>query len=170
MNVFATSPCPIESARALDDHHVRKMTVECGQLVSTALREMGITFEGQYRSTHKHHPCTVACVEDVEYLWWTLNHGRALAKEFTYRTGKSHKTGTVLLRAQAVMLSRLLDPEVTPRPARWPQAMPVVYQSDDPHESYRKYLAEKYFSWSLRDRKQDHPKWTKRQPPDWLLL
>lgn len=168
MNVFATSPCPIESARALDDHHVRKMTVECGQLVSTALREMGISFSGQYRSTHKHHPCTVACVEDVSYLGWTLRHGLALGLEFEHRTGKCHTTSTILLEA-AFAFPECVQPDM-PEPTRWPQAMPVVYQSDDPHESYRKYLAEKYFSWSLRDRKQDHPKWTKRRPPDWLLL
>jgi malate/lactate dehydrogenase len=37
MNIFATSPCPIQSAKALDDKRIVKMCSESLQLLVTAL-------------------------------------------------------------------------------------------------------------------------------------
>ena len=38
MNIFATSPCPVESARFLDDKRVNKMILESAQMMATHYR------------------------------------------------------------------------------------------------------------------------------------
>lgn len=94
MNIFITSECPIESAAYLDDKRVVKMVLETAQLLSTAVRSLGI--EVGYASTHANHPCAKWARESRQNYEWTWHHGLALATEYAARYGKLHKSGMLL--------------------------------------------------------------------------
>lgn len=88
MNIFATSDCPVKSARFLDDKRVVKMALESAQLLSTAMTLTGGT--GPYRVTHQNHPCSLwARSSRVRYLW-LLDHFVALCDEYEARYNKLH--------------------------------------------------------------------------------
>lgn len=88
MNIFASSPCPLASAKYLDDKRVVKMVLESAQLLSTAMTLTGGA--GPYRVTHQNHPCSVwARSSRVRYLW-LLDHFVALCDEYEARYNKLH--------------------------------------------------------------------------------
>lgn len=94
MNIFFTSECPIECAKALDDKRVVKMCLETAQMLATAINERGGS--ATYKSTHKNHPSAVWVRESRENYHWTVNHFKALCIEYTNRYGKTHKCLTYL--------------------------------------------------------------------------
>jgi len=92
MNIFVTSPCPVESAKYLDDRRLNKMILESAQMLCTALWHYGI--QAPYKQTHKNHPCSVWTRTTRGNYKWLLNHLIALCDEFTKRRNKIHKTST----------------------------------------------------------------------------
>jgi hypothetical protein len=89
MNIFASSDCPIESARFLDNKRVIKMILESAQMLSTA-----IIFHGgiaPYKRTHVNHPCSIWTRQNRANYLWLYNHYYALCKVYTERYGKIHK-------------------------------------------------------------------------------
>jgi hypothetical protein len=148
LNVFASSPSPVESAQWLANAHVIKMVTESAQITSTALRLMGIEDDAIYRTTHKGHPCTRAAAEDPAYFWWVLEHGFALGDEYEARYGRVHASVEKLRRVQE------LTPFAKPDhgPSRFPLAMPEEHKGGDPHEAYRRYLRAKYAAWGQTNR------------------
>jgi len=182
MNIFATSPCPIESAQALCDKHVVKMIVESAQILSTALvTAWGFPSGGSirgvdlYRPTHAAHPCVVwahPCVVWVGKSWanmyWIARHGVALCTEYSARYStdkvfKRHKSLDLLLAILGFIESDVgvsADSVLTPMAL----AMPDHFKRDDPHMAYKLYLRAKYQTWA----DEGHPpRWTKREPPIW---
>lgn len=96
MNIFFTSNCPVECAQNLDDKRVVKMCLETAQMLSTALRENGVTDARLYKSTHRNHPsCKWVRETDLNYAW-TLTHLEALLEEYTKRYGKVHASSKLL--------------------------------------------------------------------------
>lgn len=156
MNVFAAHPDPAESAQALADRHVVKMVLETAQILSTVAHELGVDTEGLYRPTHRHHPCTVAVVQDPAYAAWVAAHGMALGAEYTRRFGKVHKSTAVVAEA-----ARRLQLGAVGTPTRFPLAMPDEYKVRCPHVSYRSYLKAKYATWG------DAARWTNATRPTW---
>lgn len=158
MNVFMVDQCPVEAARALCDKHVVKMVLESAQLISSALDALGVRFEGQYKTTHKNHPCSVACRADPKYLGWVFDHGIALAKEYTHRYGKTHKSALVIGNAWEEHRFSLDQPDWD----RVPQCMPERFKVKGfPTIAYRRYLAWKY----TKDWPVGSARWTNRPPP-----
>ncbi len=96
MNIFVTSVCPVESAKALDDKRVVKMCLETAQLLSTALREHGVEDERLYRPTHRNHPSNVWARQTRSNFVWLLVHFEALLAEYTDAYGREHKSGDLL--------------------------------------------------------------------------
>lgn len=92
MNIFCTSKCPIKSAQFLDDVRVNKMILETAQILSTVLREAGITDSRLYKSTHKQHPVVKWTGSTLGNFKWLVEHFRALSEEKLARTGKEHST------------------------------------------------------------------------------
>lgn len=99
MNVFVCDYDPIVAAKSLADKHVVKMVVETTQLLSTACHLQNISFEGQYKATHKHHPCLIALLEQPAFLQWTIAHGVALCHEYTERYQREHKSEQIMAYA-----------------------------------------------------------------------
>jgi hypothetical protein len=92
MNIFATSSCPIESAKFLDDKRKIKMLLESAQLLATAIRLHG--GPATYRPTHVNHPATIWTRQTRANYVWLLRHFAALCREYTRITGKIHKCST----------------------------------------------------------------------------
>ena len=96
MNIFVSSPCPIESAKFLDNVRVNKMTVETAQLLSSALRLCGYSGSDVYKITHINHPSNLWCRKTQGNYKWLLAHFKALCEEYTRRTGKVHASSKLL--------------------------------------------------------------------------
>lgn len=162
MNVFMVDSCPVKAAQALCDKHVVKMVLESAQVASTVLRERGDTSPLLYKPTHKNHPCTRAVAENEDYADWFINHGIALACEYTHRFGKTHKSQRVLDYA----VEHLSGSEYGLSLADVPQAMPVEHKVEgDPVRAYRSYLQWKYNNlWP-----KGSARWTARQQPRWSI-
>ena len=97
MNIFVTSPDPVECAQVLPDKHVVKMPLETCQMLSiVASASWGHGFghlpkkkTGTWYATAKgafrNHPCTIWAQDNYT---WLLEHGLALCAEYTHRYGK----------------------------------------------------------------------------------
>lgn len=145
MNIFAVDYDPVKAARMLCDKHVVKMVLETAQMLSTIN-------SGPYKPTHKNHPCTLWAGDRVTNYLWLVEHGLALADEYTVRYGKVHKS-------QAVIEGLSMPPALPDGTTPFALAMPDEYKCDDPVESYRNY----YMS------KAAFCTWKNTQPPDWFL-
>lgn len=172
MNIFVLDQNPERAARYHMDIHF-KMILESGQILSTAHRLVdGHLYTEKtalnrsikrwalpdsrervlYKATHVNHPCAVWARENDQNYLWLFSLFLALCNEYTYRTGKIHKTD----RELSDTLS--FPPYNIPKAAEktsFPQAMPDEYKDPDPVVAYRKYYQFKAdtlsrVSWSNR--------------------
>lgn len=94
MNIFILDSDPVKSAQMQCDKHVIKMVLESAQMLSTVSHYYGGI--APYKPTHAHHPCVV-WVRSTQPNWsWFVNHSKALAKEYTFRYGRIHKSEAVI--------------------------------------------------------------------------
>ncbi len=154
MNIFALDQDPVRAAQMQCDNHVVKMTLETGQILSTIQRAYGNTDAILYRSTHIHHPCVLWAGDSFENYGWLVRHFYALAGEYAHRYGRSHLTFEKLHRV-VTKTPDLKKRAMTP----FALAMPDVYKSDDPIDSYRRYY---------KGSKAHLLKYTKREKPSWM--
>lgn len=164
MNIFATSECPIQSAQDMTNVHVVKMIVESAQLLSTAHFILDGARVG-YKPTHQNHPSAVWCRETSANYAWLYRHFQALCNEFTFRTGKTHKSGE-LLEALAKPPLSIRSGEQTP----FALCMPEEFQRLGLFEqarAYQAYLNTKFQEWLSRD-KPIKVEWSNRAKPSWV--
>jgi hypothetical protein len=150
LNIFVLDQNPKIAATMMCDKHVVKMIVETAQMLCTVARSLG--HDGQYKSTHSRHPCTLWAGESSDNFSWLVNHGMALCQEYTRRYGKLHKTQTIIEWARD---NNVGPQNVGATPFRL--AMPDQYRQRDPVKSYRDYyIGEKarFAKWKL-----GAPKW-----------
>lgn len=152
MNIFATSGCPVESAKALDDKRVVKMVLESCQILNTTLIKLGSKGIG-YRPTHQNHPCVLWTEESYENYVWLWKHFEALLNEYTSRYGKLHKCDKHLadLYLQFVLT-------IFPSRAQTPFVNCTDFKHiTDVHEAYKECLRTKWKNdvrkptWHLQD-------------------
>lgn len=160
MNIFATNIDPIISAQNLDDKRVIKMVLESAQMLCTALHEHNASHLAKYKPTHKNHPSNIWCRESNLNYGWLLMHFKALAQEYTYRTGKNHKSFELfddLYKGSAYVPTGKLT-TIANCAAR--SDMGICYKHiPDVHEAYRLYLVDRWATDKLT------PKWTNRTRP-----
>lgn len=89
MNIFATSSCPYQSAKYLDDKRVVKMCLESAQILSTVMHLYGE--DAPYKPTHQNHPCVKWAAESRVNAQWLFRHFQALCLEYWRRYDKQHK-------------------------------------------------------------------------------
>ena len=162
MNIFATDPRPVVAAAHHCDVHLRKMIVETAQLLSAA----HVFCDGNqvaYKMTHQHHPCAVWLRESKSNYRWTFDLLVCLCVEYSYRFNKRHKTQDHLA-ALGNVPENIPEGDLTP----FAMAMPDEFRSNDPHKSYRRYLASKLQSWRERP-KPMRTSFTYREVPKHLL-
>lgn len=161
MNIFHTDNDPRISAINLDDKRVIKMTLESAQMLCTALHEHGAGHLAKYKPTHKNHPSNIWCRETSMNYGWLLMHFAALANEYTYRTGKVHKSYRELYPDLLLGIKFIPKGNLTPYAncaARLD--MDISYKHiPDTCEAYRQYLVERWVNDKLT------PKWTNRSRP-----
>jgi hypothetical protein len=163
MNLFILSLIQKEIAQFMMDKHVSKILLEAVQMLCSAKRILDpddIINDKLYKLAHKNHPVTIWCRTSRENYIWTLDLVDELHNEWRYRYGhpetKLHKS---------FLIAQILREHI---PTTFPQigltrfalAMPDVYKTDDPVESYRNYY--------MSEEKQKIASWKKkREMPDW---
>ena len=158
MDIFVLDRDPVVAAQMQCDRHVVKMVLESAQMLSTAVNLLG--GDARYKTAHVNHPCSVWARETAGNFLWLYDHGMALAKEYTERYGKRHKSEEVIqdcmYQWEAGWIWSGADPHlVTPHPL----CMPDEYKTDDVVQSYRAY----YLGDKVR-----FAQWNKTRPaPQW---
>ena len=181
MNIFAVDPNPIVCAESLCNQHVIKMIVESAQMLSTNIRLLGLKdpkekieelFPSLYRSTHKHHPCTIWAQSKPNFEW-LLFHALALCDEYTFRFGKSHKTVDLLLQIHHGLYS--INFKSTQRSVFRTAINTVIFHdcvvhtdlgAIEPHATYQRYISK--YKRQFGTKRPRAAKWTKRKPPLWF--
>jgi len=159
VNLFVSDRRPTESARALADRHVVKMTVETAQILWSAvhLSAPGRVLPGAYRPTHLGHPFVRWAAATRANFEWAVAHGFALSAEYGHRYGRWHVSWVAIMGA-AAMDDCIANGGLTP----FALAMDDDLRDEgDPHGSYRRCLSRKYAAWGSMAR------WTRRDPPTW---
>lgn len=154
MNIFFLHWDPRICAMMHVNAHVIKMILESCQILCAAHHVTESTYVPPYKLTHKNHPSTIWARTSTKNYKWLCNLALELCKEYTYRYGKTHKCEDYLkeLKQNIPPIPRL--GLTTPA-----LAMPDMYKSKDPIESYRAY----YFF-----EKSGLHVWKKRDVPDWM--
>jgi len=155
MNIFVLDTCPTIAAQMQVDKHVVKMPLECAQMLSTVHRQYGSDDVQLYKSTHKHHPCTLWAATSRANYAWLFDHFRALNDEYKYRYGNTHLSWLKLRDVLAEPPAQMRDDDPTP----FAQAMPDEYKHDDAVVAYRAYYI---------NEKANLITYTKRDQPTWL--
>lgn len=159
MNIFYVDKSPAIAAQSLVDSHVIKMILESAQLLSCAHHIIDPESLGNYnlyKATHINHPCSIWARESVSHYKWLFDHYVALCDEYTYRYSKRHKSS--LLQVYLQHIPNGMDNIDFKEP---PLCMPDEYKVyESCVDSYRKYYT--YGKSNLH-------KYTKRNPPDWLV-
>jgi hypothetical protein len=155
MNIFVLDTCPTIAAQMQCDKHVVKMPLECAQMLSTVHRHYGSDDAQLYKSTHKHHPCTLWAATSRANYAWLFDHFRALNDEYFHRYYKNHLSWTKLRDVLAEPPAQMRDDDPTP----FAQAMPDEYKHDDAVVAYRAYYI---------NEKANLLTYTKRDQPTWL--
>jgi hypothetical protein len=132
MNIFVLDKDPRQAAEDACDKLVVKMVLETAQLLCSVFPQG----EAPYRRTHYNHPCSVWTREAMGNYHWLIEHGLALADEYRYRYGKTHKSEEVI-RWCDTNWHRAPIPHDDRTP--FAQAMPEQYRQYDAVEAYRAY-------------------------------
>lgn len=158
MNIFVTNKCPIISAQEQCDVHNRKMICESVQLLSTAHYVLDGVQVG-YKPTHQNHPSNIWTRNSSANYQWLYTHYKALCDEYTFRTGKVHKSSELL----SVLSS--LPKNIKDRRPAFALCVPEQFQRlglFDQTISYRAYLNVKLKEWACRE-KPIKVEWTNPQ-------
>jgi hypothetical protein len=155
LNIFATSECPLECAKFLDNKRVLKMVLETAQLLSSAIRLNGYNGTEAYKITHKNHPSSKWCRATRGNYEWLLAHFKALCDEYTRRCGKVHASSKLyhVFEANAELIP---EGEKQPFSNNARNLSQGVDFSTEPDTllAYRRYLAERW------EKDKREPKWS----------
>lgn len=139
MNIFVLDIDPKKAAEYHCDKHVVKMITETAQILSTVLNINDINL---YKSTHINHPCTKWAKESKENFEWLLELGINLGYEYTKRYNKIHKASLTNDYIKSIYNKHINNSN---KLTQFVLAMPEIYKSEDPIQSYRNYyIGEKY--------------------------
>lgn len=164
MNIFVSDQCPIKSAHNLPNVLLIKMTCESAQILSTVHHTLDGVQVG-YKPTHRNHPSTVWTRSTSANYQWLYAHFKALCSEYTFRTGKVHKTSE-LLSVLDKLPCNIKKAELEP----FAMCMPESFQRlglFDQTKAYRAYLQHKFAEWTCRE-KPIKVEWTNRIQPEWV--
>ena len=131
MNIFFLHKHPVIAAQMQCDKHVVKMVLETAQMLSTAVRSQG--HDVGYKSAYPKHPMTLWVSQNADNFRWAWLHGMSLAKEYTNRYDKIHKSQEILEQLENYATgdeAHITEP---------PQCMPDQYKTNDYVTAYRNY-------------------------------
>ena len=131
MNIFFLHKHPVIAAQMQCNKHVVKMVLETAQMLSTAARAKG--HDAGYKSAYPKHPMTLWVNQNADNFRWAWLHGMSLAKEYTNRYDKIHKSQEILEQLENYATgdeAHITEP---------PQCMPDQYKTNDYVTAYRNY-------------------------------
>jgi hypothetical protein len=168
MNLFILSFIQREIAEFMMDKHVSKILLEAVQMLCSAKRILDPNDEVNdriYKLAHKNHPVTIWCRKSKANFLWTLELIEELHNEWRFRYGhpstKFHKSYlmAIILRENIPSDDKFEEIGLTP----FALAMPIVYKTENPIDSYRNYY--------MSAEKQKIATWKKgREKPEWYVL
>lgn len=162
MNIFATSSCPRDSAKNLDDKRVIKMALESAQMLSSAIQLAGGS--APYKITHPNHPCSVWVRQSKENARWLYDHGIALCAEYSSRFHKVHKCEAVLLQMRDdIELLPNADFTMLPNCAKRSDLGIDCSHIQDVYAAYREYLFQRMLK--ERTNKRVKPRYGRKVMP-----
>lgn len=165
MNIFFLDYSPETSAKAMTDKHIVKMILESAQMLCTAHRVLDgyptiftndkgrkITRyshpskeEELYKSAYVNHQTNVWVRQTSSNYNWLYRHFLALNIEYRLRYKRTHSSWDRLAYLLSQFPKNITHQEMTPIY----RAMPNVYKTECPIESYRNY----YISEKLKNKK-----------------
>ena len=177
MNIFYLSNNPTNCAQQHVDKHVVKMTLEYGQLMSTAHRVLdGQPYYGKtknnrniqrwllpdsreevvWKASHFNHPSGIWVRQSADHYTWLYSLWLEMLSEYTHRYGKHHAAERMkpvfsTLPKNIPHLGWLSEP---------PPAMPDEYKVGNVIQSYRNYY--------MGDKKS-FASWKNRDMPTWFI-
>lgn len=168
MNIFFIDYTVSDIAQQLVDKHVLVGIKEVAQMLCTAhyLRNTPPYLTPPYKTTHKNHPVTKWVAANPYNYTWTVSFGLALAREYTHRWGKTHKSQQVVEWCQRVPNTWIFDDE---EPCDWFDLTPPIVTKDwqwvnrDWNASNVRYMYRCYYVL----KKAHLFKWTNRPQPAW---
>lgn len=161
MNIFVLDEHPDIAASYLCDKHLSKMLLESCQLMCTAknILEPNNVFQGQYKSTHINHPCSIWTRQSYFNCVWLYSHAKEISKQYTETYGKIHKCQNILNQLGSWLDSdRVYCLFEATNETEHPQCMPDEYKDISTVRAYRNY----YFGDKAR-----FAKWKNRPVPFW---
>jgi hypothetical protein len=183
MNIFILDESPVKAAQLQCDKHVVKMILESAQMLSTAHRlldgrmvlsksksgraakewklEDEVLDTVLYKAVHVGHPCTIWTMESISNYNWHFQHYKALAEEYEYRYGKTHKSFTDLEHYLVNPPQNIPYSCATPFKLAMGVA-PECMNEWDPVGSYRAFYQTKQARFKMS--------WTKRNIPEWFKV
>ena len=173
MNIFFSSPNPVECAEYLDDVRVNKMATETAQMLSTALICKGLActkvqvdtkrVKGKdkpvyhyyladgsriFGSSHQNHPSNVWARASRANFNWLVQHGIALCQEYSKRraAGPKEHASLAIIQNAAKYADLFDDADQTPfTNCAAKQESGISYKHlDDVHQAYQLYLADRW--------------------------
>ena len=154
MNIFFLDYNLTKCAEYHVDRHVVKIIIEVCSMLATAYPQ-GVA---PYKRTHANHPMSVWVRESRPNFLWTIDYGKALCKEYTYRYNKRHKSENVL-DWYANNIPEFARTEPTSPPRCFGTLKGVIPETSCIVSDYRNYYLlgkQHLFSWKGRER------------PDWI--
>ena len=151
MNIFFLDKHPVIAAQMQCNKHVVKMVLETAQMLSTAARAKG--HDAGYKSAYPKHPMTLWVSQSADNFRWAWLHGMSLAKEYTNRYDRIHKSQEILEQLENYATgdeAHITEP---------PQCMPDEYKTKNYVEAYRNYY--------VGDKKR-FAKYTNRKIPEFM--
>jgi hypothetical protein len=155
MNIFLTSKNPRIAAKHLDDLRLNKMILETAQLLSAAYRNFFGENKIIYKTTHFNHPCTIWARKNLQNMKWLNQYFYEIAQEKFFRTGKMHKSFTLIFPVLDAALEKI--PEA--KNIKFDFNCTPYKKTSNLCQAYQKYLMEKW----KNDKRT--PQWTKRKRP-----
>jgi hypothetical protein len=142
MNIFLLDKDINKCVSQYHNKHVVKMVLETAQLLCSA-HDPGVA---PYKRTHYNHPCAVWTRASVHNYLWLCDLGKAIAKEYTKRYGRRHKSEDVIDWCEE-HIPYLPNQGLT----ELPQCMPDEFKVEgDPIEAYNAYYEHKLYSWRVK--------------------
>jgi hypothetical protein len=155
MNIFFLDEDVKKCAQYHVDKHVVKMILETAQLLCGVHHvTTHDTSHVPYKLSHKNHPCSIWCRESLSNYLYLCELGLELSKEYTYRSGKRHKSQYVI---EWCLINKPNIPDIEfTEPAK---AMPDEYKVKSVVESYRNYYVGAKSGFAI---------WKNREKPFWF--
>lgn len=157
MNIFVLDYDFQVCAKYHNNRHVVKMITEGNQLLNNALIKHDENYIPIYKQSHKNHPASIWCSQNISNFTWLASLTYELCREYTFRYGKTHKGEIILFELlDSKSILKIPQGKLTP----FVQCMPDQYKCSDAVQAYRNYYI---------GEKQHIAQWKNRQIPEWFV-